>query len=481
MAIATDVYPFLLAGRPVTRTGTETSTGPATGETLGVYAVGARADVLAAIDAAQQVLERGLPAYERAEILDRVASLLGERRDEIAKLVSAEVGKPIKLAHVEIDRACSTFRFSAAQARTLTGRTVPMDAAAAGVGKLGFTMAMPIGVVAAITPFNFPVNLVAHKLGPALAAGCPVVLKPAPQAVLTALALAQVLLDAGLPDGWLSVVPGSAEEIGEVMISDARVKAITFTGSTRVGWMLRERAPRKKVLLELGGSAPAIIEPDADIEAAAAKLAASAFGFAGQSCVSAQRIYVHRDIAEPFTAALLNKTTELVVGDPSDPSVDVGPLIDRPAVERLKDWIDEARGAGASVLSGSDFVDRQTLMPTVMSDIQHELRLVQQEAFGPIVGIRAYDDVTTAMAWCNDTPYALQASVFTRDITVAIDAARGLRFGAVLINEAPTFRADHMPYGGLGDSGNTREGPASTVRELTEGRLVLLEGVSRDR
>jgi acyl-CoA reductase-like NAD-dependent aldehyde dehydrogenase len=480
MAITADVHPFLIGGRPVTGRATETSTAPATGDVLGVYALADSADVVAAIDAAAVALERGLPAYERAEILDRAASLLDERRGEIARVLSAEIGKPMKLAEVEINRACSTLRFSALEARTLTGRTVPMDAAAAGVGKLGFTLVTPIGVVAAITPFNFPVNLVVHKLGPALAAGCTVVLKPAPQAVLTALALAQVLLDAGLPKGWLSVVPGPPEEVAEVMIADSRVKAITFTGSTRVGWMLRERAPRKKVLLELGGSAPAIIHADADIASAAEKLAASAFAFAGQSCVSAQRIYVHRDIAQQFTDALLTRTAALAVGDPSDPTVDVGPLIDRPAMERLEEWIAEARGAGADVLAGSGFIDRQTLTPTVMTGIQHDLRLVQQEAFGPIVGIRSYDDLTSAMDWCNDTPYALQASVFTRDLRVAMDAARGLQFGAVLLNEAPTFRADHMPYGGIEDSGNTREGPASTVRELSEERLLLLDGVSND-
>ena len=327
---------------------------PYSGEVVGRVAKGGADETRRALDAAEQAMADPLPAHKRAEILVRVAGYLGKRHDEVAKTISAEAGKPMKAARIEAARAMSTYTFSAVEARTLAGQVVPMDASQAGDGKLAFTLRRPIGIVGAVSPFNFPLNLVAHKIAPALAAGCAVVLKPASQTPLSALLLAELEEEAGLPPGWLNVVVGPASEIGDVLVEDERVKLITFTGSSEVGWKLRERAARKKVALELGNATPVIVEPDADVEEVAAKLAANAFSFAGQSCISVQRIYVHRSVHDAFVAAFVPRVEQLVVGDPADEETDVGPVIDAEARERILDWIEEARGLGAEVLAGGD-------------------------------------------------------------------------------------------------------------------------------
>jgi acyl-CoA reductase-like NAD-dependent aldehyde dehydrogenase len=472
--------PFLIAGQPVYSGHADVVTAPFDGAVLGEVSLAGRSDVDRAVTLASKALQRGLAPYQRAEVLDEAARLLRERRDILAEVLSAEVGKPITLARGELDRAVSTVRFSAAVARTFAGQGVTIDAAPAGAGKLAYTMPVPVGVVAAITPFNFPLNLVAHKLAPAIAAGCPVVLKPAPQAPLTALAFAQVLLDAGLPGDFLSVVPGSPEEIGAALTADDRVAAITFTGSTRVGWLLRQQAPRKKVLLELGNSAPVIVHADADLESAAAKLTAGAFAFAGQSCVSVQRVFAHRDIADELSNLMVARTLALGVGDPADEKVTVGPVIDDPARRRITSWIGQAVDAGAGLLAGGTAQDR-VIAPTVLAEVPADSPLEREEAFGPVFGISAYDTVETAFSRANDTRFALQASIFTSDLRLALDATKALAFGGVLVNEAPTFRTDAMPYGGNEDSGNTREGPASAVRELTEERLVIIDQLATPR
>ena len=310
---------------------------PYSGEIVGRVAKGGAEETRRALDAAEKAMADPLPAHKRAEILVRVAGYLGKRHDEVAKTISAEAGKPLKAARIEAARAMSTYTFSAVEARTLAGQVVPMDASQAGDGKLAFTLRRPIGIVGAVSPFNFPLNLVAHKIAPALAAGCAVVLKPASQTPLSALLLAELEEEAGLPSGWLNVVVGPASEIGDVLVEDERVKLITFTGSSEVGWKLRERAARKKVALELGNATPVIVEPDADVEEVAAKLAANAFSFAGQSCISVQRIYVHRSAHDAFVAAFVPRVEQLVVGDPADEETDVGPVIDAEARERILD------------------------------------------------------------------------------------------------------------------------------------------------
>jgi acyl-CoA reductase-like NAD-dependent aldehyde dehydrogenase len=427
-----------------------------------------------AVDAAERAMREPLPAHRRAEILDGVAALLRERHDEVAQTISAEAGKPMKAARVEGERAVSTFTMAAVEARKLAGDVVPMDAAAAGVGKLAYTLRVPIGVVGAITPFNFPLNLVGHKVAPALAAGCAVVLKPAGQTPLSALLLAELETEAGLPAGWLNVIVGPSAEIGDVLVEDERVRLITFTGSAEVGWKLRERAARKKVNLELGNATPVVVEADADVEQAATKLAANAFAFAGQSCISVQRIYVQRAAYEDFVGRFVPKVEALRIGDPAEEDTDVGPLIDDDARERIVSWIEEAKTAGASVLTGGDVADG-LLRPTVLADVNPEMKVSCLEVFGPLCTVTPYDSLGEAIGLANGTEYGLQAGVFTASLRTAIAAAEGLEFGGVTVNEAPTFRADQMPYGGVKASGNTKEGPYYAVREMTEERLVVVQ------
>jgi acyl-CoA reductase-like NAD-dependent aldehyde dehydrogenase len=447
---------------------------PYSGEVVARVAKAGADEARRAIDAAERAMLEPLPAHKRAEILVRVAGYLGRRHEEIAQTISAEAGKPLKAARVEVSRAMSTYTMSAVEARTLAGEMVPMDASQAGAGKLAFTLRRPIGIVAAISPFNFPLNLVAHKIAPALAAGCAVVLKPASATPLSALLLAELEAEAGLPAGWLNVLAGPASAIGDVLDEDERVRLITFTGSGDVGWKLAERAPRKRVNLELGNATPVIVEADADLEVAATKLAANAFSFAGQSCISVQRIYVQRNAYDELLARFLPKVEALKVGDPADEETDVGPLIDGESRERVLAWIEEARAAGAEVLAGGT-LDGELIRPTVLAKAGPELKVSCEEVFGPVCTVTAYDSLDEAIELANGTRYGLQAGIFTGSVRSALAAAERLEFGGVTINEAPTFRADQMPYGGVKASGNTREGPAWAVRELTEERLVVLD------
>jgi acyl-CoA reductase-like NAD-dependent aldehyde dehydrogenase len=447
---------------------------PYSGEIVGRVAKAGAEETSRAIDAAEQAMREPLPAHKRAEILVRVAMGLGRRHDEVARQISDEAGKPMKAARVEAKRAMSTYTFAAVEARKLAGEMVPMDAAQAGEGKLGFTLRRPIGIVAAITPFNFPLNLVAHKLAPALAAGCAVVLKPASGTPLSALLLAELEEEAGLPPGWLNVVAGPSAEIGDVLVEDERVKAITFTGSSGVGWGLKERAPRKKVSLELGNATPLIVAADADVDAAAAATAANGFAFAGQSCISIQRVYVERPAYEKFVEGLLPRVAALKLGDPADEETDVGPVIDEGAKERILAWIEEARAGGAEILAGGDEQDG-LIQPTVVAGASPDLKVSCDEVFGPVVTVNAVDSIDEAIELANSTRFGLQAGIFTNALDTAMQAAQELEFGGVTVNEAPTFRTDQMPYGGVKDSGNTREGPAYAVRELTEERLVVID------
>ena len=446
---------------------------PYSGDVVGRVPKAGAEETRSAIDAAVRAMQDPLPAHKRAEILVRVAGALGRRHEEAARLISEEAGKPLKAARVEAARAMSTYTFAAVEARKLAGEMVPMDAAQAGEGKLAFTLRRPIGVVGAISPFNFPLNLVAHKIAPALAAGCAVVLKPASQTPMSALFLAELEDEAGLPPGWLNVLVGPASEIGDVLVEDERVKLITFTGSSGVGWKIRERAAKKRVNLELGNATPVVVESDADIEEAATKLAANAFSFAGQSCISVQRIYVQRAAYEDFVSRFVPKVEALKVGDPSEEDTDVGPVIDDEARERILSWVGEARSAGATVLTGGEIVDG-LLRPTVIADVTPDMKVSCQEVFGPLCTVNPYDSSEEAFALANGTEYGLQAGIFTGSVKTALAAAAALEFGGVTVNEAPTFRADQMPYGGVKASGNTKEGPHYAVREMTEERLIVL-------
>ena len=433
-------------------------------------------DVDRAVAIAKRALhENPLPLWKRAEILDRAAARLTERREEFAQIIAKEAAKPIRTARVEAERAAGTFQFAAAEARKLGGEMIPLDAIPSGEGKLGFTLRVPIGVVGAIAPFNFPLNLVVHKVGPAIAAGCPVVLKPASQTPFSSLTLARMLIDeCGLPAGYLQVVTGGGSTVGNAIVDHPDIALITFTGSPDVGWSIRARAPRKRVGLELGNNAPCIIEPDGDWKAAAAKIKTAGFSHAGQSCISTQRILVHSSIASQFTDALVAHVQTLVVGDPLDEATDVSALISAGERDRVAGWVAEAEAQGATIAAGGSIGSDGVLMPTVITNATQEMKVCALEIFGPVVVVQPYDDLDDALHMANDTRYGLQASIFTSDITKALKVVHALDFGGVLVNEVPTWRADQQPYGGLRDSGNTREGPAYSVREMTEIKMVIL-------
>jgi acyl-CoA reductase-like NAD-dependent aldehyde dehydrogenase len=432
-------------------------------------------DVDRAVRAARSVLSDPMPQWQRAQILDTAARLLAERRDHFAEIIASEAAKPIKTARVEAERAVSTFQFAAAEARTLAGEVIALDASAAGVGKVGFTLRVPIGVVGAISPFNFPLNLVAHKLAPAIAAGCPVVLKPASQTPFSAIELADLLLEeCGLPAEYLHVVTGGGSTVGNAIVDHPDIALITFTGSPEVGWGIKSRAPRKHVGLELGNNSPIIIEPDGDWATAAAKIKMAGFSHAGQSCISTQRVLVHHSVADEFTASLVEHVSTLVVGDPMDEATDVSALISTAERDRVKAWIDEAEAAGATVAAGGTVDDHGVLAPTVLTGVDPSMKVCSQEVFGPVVAVATYDDVDDAIRIANDSDYGLQAAIFTSNVATAMKAFQTLDYGGVLVNEVPTWRADQQPYGGLRDSGNTREGPAFSVLEMTELRLVVL-------
>jgi len=451
---------------------------PFDGRTIDEVATAESADVDAAVARARTMLlsVRGgdFPAWKRAEVLDLAARTLKERVEDFARTIALESAKPIRTARVEAQRAVSTLTYSAVEARTLAGHMVPMEGSEAGAGKLAFTLRSPIGVVGAISPFNFPLNLVAHKVGPAIAAGAPVVLKPASSTPLSALALASLLAECGLPEGFLTVTVGAGSVVGDALANHDDIAMITFTGSPDVGWGIRARAPRKKVGLELGNNAPVIIEPDGDWQRAARLIKTAGFSHAGQSCISTQRILVHESIAKEFTTALEAEVRSLVVGDPLDEATEVSALITTAERDRVCDWISEAVRDGATLVTGGQ-IDGTLLRPTVLADVADDMKVSYLEVFGPVVVISTYRDFDTAVARANDTRYGLQASVFTTRLDRAMHAIHGLDFGGVLVNEVPTYRADQMPYGGLRDSGNTHEGPAYAVREMTHERLAVIQ------
>ena len=447
---------------------------PFDGSVVAQVAYGGAADARRAIDAAAKAMKTPVPAHERAAILDRLAAILRDRRDEFARTIAQEAGKPFATAQAEADRAVQTVLFSAVEARSLGGEVIGMDAHPAGSGHAGLVMRLPIGVVGAISPFNFPLNLVAHKIAPAFAAGCAVVLKPAGATPLSALLLAQAFEDAGQPAGWLNVVVGRSSEIGDAMIEDERVRLITFTGSSAVGWKLRERASRKKVSLELGNSTPVIVLADADLDKAAAAVATHGYSFAGQSCISVQRVYVEDSAYDAFVEKVRPKVEALVTGDPLDPQTQVGPVIDEGNRDRILEWVKEAVSGGAKLLTGGETDAAGLLRPTLLGDVDLDMRVACDEVFGPVVTLARVRDLDEAVEKANGTGYGLQAGIFTSNISKALQATRVLDFGGVTVNEAPTYRADQMPYGGVKESGNTREGPRYAVHEMTEPRLVII-------
>lgn len=466
----------LINGQDVTTGESIVVRSPYSGEVVGEVAACSASHLDHAIAVAgRRHAEGSLPAFERAEILDRIAAAMIERSEEFAQSISAESAKPISTARIEAIRAVDTIRFSAAAARTFTGEMVAMDASSAGVGKLGYVKRVPIGVVAGISPFNFPLNLVCHKIAPSLAAGVPMVLKPASATPLTALKVARLFEECGLPSGWLNVVP-CAGSVADHMVQHEGIAMITFTGSPEVGWGIRARAPKKRVGLELGNNAPVIVEPDADLEVAATKIVAGGYAFSGQTCISVQRVYVHSQVHEELLSLLEHKVSALRVGDPADPATQVSALINQAETQRVKSWVDTAQLQGARRVMGGQLVDRDVLEPTLLDQVTPEMAISNTEVFGPVIGVAPYDSFDQAVRLANNSRYGLQAGVFTSDIATALRAADQIDFGGVLINEVPAFRTDQQPYGGMRDSGNTREGPAYAIEEMTERRVIIIQG-----
>lgn len=472
--------PALIDGKPVTTSQISEVHSPYDGSLIGsVPACGATEIDRAVSVATKRLAADDLPAHERAAILDRVAAALIDRLDEFSKSISIEAAKPVVAAKVEAERAVDTLRFSAAAARTLTGEMIAMDASSAGEGMLGFVTRVPIGVIAGISPFNFPLNLVCHKIAPAVAAGAPIVLKPASATPLTALRIAALFEECGLPPGWLNVVTCDGATANH-LVKHPDVAMITFTGSGPVGWGIRADAPKKRVGLELGNNAPLIIEADANLERAADRIVAGGFSFSGQSCISVQRVYAQREIYDELADAVASRVERLGVGDPSDPATTVSSLINDSAGKRVASWIDEALDAGAKVLGQAPLPSpsgpgaRNLIAPTVLGEITAEMKVSSEEVFGPVIGMARYGTLDEAIALANNTRYGLQAGIFTSDLAKAIRATRQLHFGGVVVNDAPAYRTDQQPYGGVKDSGNTREGPAYAVRKMTEERAVMI-------
>ena len=446
-----------------------------TGAVIATISSAGRGDVEEAIAAAARAARvmAEMPAHRRAGILAEAARLIQERREEFARTIAAEAGKALKYARIEVDRGVSTFTFAAEEAKRLHGETIPLDAAAAGEGYFGFFVRRPVGVIAAIAPFNFPLNLVAHKVAPALAAGNAVVLKPATWTPLTAVLLVETLIAAGLPAGAINLVTGPGSTVGNWLVEDDRVNKITFTGSADVGRQITARAGIKKITLELGNTSPVIVAPDADLDLVARRAAVGAYYNSGQVCLSVQRIFSDKTIYEPFTERFLAAATAMVVGDPLDEGVDVGPMIDIREAERIEGWVAEAAAAGARVAAGGRR-EGPVYWPTVLTGVRPEMKVVAQEAFAPVASVMPYDDFEDALRQADATPYGLQASVFTKNIDRVFQALRWLNFGGIIINDTPTFRVDHMPYGGNRQSGLGREGVRFAMEEMTNIQMVAI-------
>ena len=446
-----------------------------TGDVIATIPSATRGDVDAAIAAAARAARvmAEMPAHRRAAVLAAGARLIQERREEFARTIAAEAGKALKYARIEVDRGISTFTFAAEEAKRLHGETVPLDAAAAGEGYFGFYVRRPVGVIVAISPFNFPLNLVAHKVAPALAAGNAVVLKPATWTPLTAVLLVQALTDAGLPPGAINLVTGPGATVGNWLVEDDRVSKITFTGSAEVGRQITARAGIKKITLELGNTSPVIVAPDADLDFVARRAAVGAYYNSGQVCLSVQRIFSDKTVYEPFTERFLAAAAAMVVGDPLAEGVDVGPMIDVREAERIEGWVAEAASAGARIAAGGRR-EGPVYWPTVLTGVRPDMKVVAQEAFAPVASVMPYDDFEDALRQADATPYGLQASVFTKDIDRVFQAMRGLNFGGIIINDTPTFRVDHMPYGGNRQSGLGREGVRFAMEEMTNIQMVAI-------
>ena len=471
----TKPHPIFLAGRWVESPDMLEVTNPARPDEPAGHTYNATPEQYEeAVGAAVAAFEvtRHLPAYERGRILREISAGIRARREELARLIALEAAKPVRDAIVEVDRGALTFRLAAEEAERMVGETIPLDIMPASKGRVGITRRFPIGPVAAISPFNFPLNLAAHKLAPAIAAGCSIVLKPPSKDPLTMLTVAEIVEQAGPPPGSVSILPMS-RELGDRMVADPRFKLLTFTGSPAVGWRMKERAGKKKVVLELGGNAGVIVDHSADLDWAVKRILVGAFTYAGQVCISVQRMFIHRDVWDAFMPKLLAGAAALRVGDPLDPETDVGPMVDGNAASRTGRWVDEAVAMGGKVLLGGK-ADGNYFPPTVLTDVPVHAQVCSNEAFAPLVIVFPYRDLGDAIRQVNDSFFGLQTGVFTNDLDHAWRAFHELEVGGVIVNDVPTYRIDHMPYGGVKDSGLGREGLRWAIEDMTELRIMVL-------
>jgi acyl-CoA reductase-like NAD-dependent aldehyde dehydrogenase len=451
---------------------------PWDGHEVGRVPTTTAADVEGVVQRAQAAFEqwRWTRSWKRYQILDRMSKLLEEHREPMAGLIAAEAAKPYKDAYVEAGRAASTYRWAAEEAKRTMGEMVDLGAEESGQDRFGWTLREPLGVILAISPFNFPLNLVAHKVAPALAAANAVILKPASATPLTALYMAHLLDEAGLPPDVLQVVIGSGSEIGTPLVKDERIRMLTFTGSPEVGKQLASAAGLKRVTLELGSNSATIVDEDADLDLAAERVVAGGFAFSGQVCISVQRVIVHDAVYDRFVPDLVGRVAALKVGDPLDPSTDVSALISKGDHQRVREWVQEAVEMGATLETGG-FSESDGYRPIVLTNVSREMKVCRKEVFGPVLSVTHARDLCHAIEIANDSDFGLQAGVFTKDLNKALYAARHLHVGGVMINEVPTFRVDHMPYGGVKDSGIGREGVKYAIQEMTELKMVGIREV----
>ena len=477
MATPTNLVPhkIFLAGRWVDSPDLLTIQNPARpGEPAGLTYQATPEHYEEAVQAAVAAFEvtRKLPAYERAATLRNISVGIKARREELGRLIALEAGKPIRDALVEVDRATLTFRLGAEEAERIGGELMPLDLMASSKGRIGITRRFPVGPVAAISPFNFPLNLAAHKLAPAIAAGCSIVLKPPSKDPLTMLTVAEIVEEAGAPAGSVSILPMS-RELGDRLVADDRFKVLTFTGSPAVGWDMKARAGKKRVVLELGGNAGAVVDRTADLDWAVRRITIGAFAYSGQSCISVQRIFVHDDVFDTFVERFIAAASILQVGDPLDPTTDLGPMVDEKAALRTQAWVDEAVAMGGRVLLGGK-ANGTFFAPTILADTPVEARVCSQEAFAPLVVLFRFSDFDDAVRRVNASQYGLQVGVFTNDLANAFTAFDELEVGGVILNDIPSYRIDHMPYGGVKDSGLGREGLRYAVEDMTEIRILVV-------
>jgi acyl-CoA reductase-like NAD-dependent aldehyde dehydrogenase len=467
---------LFINGKSETKQRTYALRSPYSGELIANINMADEDDVKRAIAGARLAFEtmKDMPAYKRSEILFRVGQILQERKEELAQVLALEAGKPIRTARGEIERTIVTYQFAAEEAKRIYGETIPMDAAPGGENRVGFTWREPLGVVVAISPFNFPFNLVAHKLGPAFAAGNTVVLKPAEQTPLSAYMIAEIFQQAGLPDGALQVVTGSGRELSDALITDERVKKVTFTGSAQVGKLIKEKAGLRKVTLELGSNSGVIVEPDVPLGKIIPRCVEGAFAFAGQVCISLQRIYVHESIYQDYCKRFIESAKQLKVGDPLKETTDISAMINSRELERIESWVAEAVQQGAEVGLGGTR-EGSVFLPTVLLNVTNDMAVSCQETFAPVVSIVPYKELDEAIDMVNDSVYGLNVAIYTQNINNAFKAARKLESGGVIINDIPTFRLDHMPYGGVKESGYGREGIKYAVEEMTELKFVTIK------